>query len=113
MLRKTAGVLAATAAALLIVGGPAWASGGNDHSPKSGHSQNFKAGHKKKGHGHKHKPSIHEHNYVSSEDNDWNGAVNVLNANQIQVPIGLCGIIPILGATSAESCAAAAAQQDF
>ncbi|SHG31794.1 hypothetical protein [Streptoalloteichus hindustanus] len=55
-----------------------------------------------------------------SEDNDWNGSLNLVDENQIQVPIGICenniGIIavvaPILSPMFMESCSASVATME-
>ncbi|SHG31879.1 hypothetical protein [Streptoalloteichus hindustanus] len=83
MLRKTVGVVAATAGALAMIASPAVAGG-------------------------------------DSEDNDWNGAINILNANQIQIPIciaqnniAILGVaVPILSPQFMGSCATAVATQE-
>ncbi|GGM68845.1 hypothetical protein GCM10012275_44130 [Longimycelium tulufanense] len=81
MLKKTAGVVAATAAGLAMMSAPAMAGGYGHHG--------------------------------EIEDNDWNGAVNILNANQIQIPIcvaqnniGVLGAaVPILSPMFMGTCA--------
>ncbi|GGM68861.1 hypothetical protein GCM10012275_44170 [Longimycelium tulufanense] len=57
MLKKTAGVVAATAAGLTMASAPAMAGGYGHHG--------------------------------EIEDNDWNGSINLVDANQIQIPICL------------------------
>ncbi|GGM68852.1 hypothetical protein GCM10012275_44150 [Longimycelium tulufanense] len=63
MLKKTVGVVAATAGALTMTAGPAMAG------------------------------------HIDAESNDWNGSINLVDANQLQVPICLAqNNIGVLGA---------------
>ncbi|SHG31825.1 hypothetical protein [Streptoalloteichus hindustanus] len=55
-----------------------------------------------------------------SSDNDWNGSLNLIDENQIQVPIGVCEnnigiiavVVPILSPMFMESCAASVATEE-
>ncbi|HEY8373951.1 MAG TPA: hypothetical protein VIL00_14525 [Pseudonocardiaceae bacterium] len=75
MLKKAraAGLLAAAAGTIMLMGGTAYATSGHgDHNEVN--------------------------SWTNEEDNDWNGAINILNDNNIQIPIGICGNdINILG----------------
>ncbi|WP_229686611.1 hypothetical protein [Longimycelium tulufanense] len=59
--------------------------------------------------------------HVHKEDNDWNGAVNVVSGNQVQIPVGVCqnniglaGVaVPIIAPMFMKECATAVAKQDF
>ncbi|MCP2258939.1 hypothetical protein LX15_002638 [Streptoalloteichus tenebrarius] len=55
-----------------------------------------------------------------SEDNDWNGSLNLVDENQIQVPIGVCQnnigiiavVVPILSPMFMETCSTAVATME-
>ncbi|GGM68865.1 hypothetical protein GCM10012275_44180 [Longimycelium tulufanense] len=59
--------------------------------------------------------------YVHEEDNDFNGAVNVVSGNQVQIPVGVCqnniGLIGLVIAGGSpmimKKCATAKAYQKF
>ncbi|HEY8373952.1 MAG TPA: hypothetical protein VIL00_14530 [Pseudonocardiaceae bacterium] len=66
MLKKVraAGLIAAAAGAMMMAGGPLAYAGSHPDEVNI---------------------------WSNEEDNDWNGAINLLNSNNIQVPIGVCG----------------------
>lgn len=95
---RSAGFLAATASALVLMGGTAYATCGHD----DGH------------HGDRNEVN----SWTTQEDNEWNGSVNVANDNNIQVPVGVCGNtinaliginLPILSPTVVSNCSNATA----
>ncbi|HEY8373949.1 MAG TPA: hypothetical protein VIL00_14515 [Pseudonocardiaceae bacterium] len=64
MLKKAraAGLLAAAAGTIMMMGGTAYAT---DHNEIN--------------------------HFSNTEDNEWNGSVNLVNDNNIQIPVGVCG----------------------
>lgn len=87
---RVAGVVAAAAAGMLVMGAPAFAA-----SPMGGH-----------------KDGIH-HNH------EYNG-INILNENDVQIPIGICNnnvavlglAVPIASPQTTENCSTAVINQE-